>query len=318
MVAPVDRRLVAVVVVCLLPGVAGCASSPVESRYEWTPAREGVSDVPTAHSGAAATDTTMAAAVDARDADVADLVASARRDWLDGPAGLIATAAERERHAALSTEFERETFVREFWARRDRTPGDGVNEARQEFERRVAVAQRAFGSEGEPGWSTGFGMALLVVGFPYNVTLRRGDYEQSRDASFAIPASANNGDEIVWHYVPAGLSPALGAGPIYTDVFFHYIGHRWRMACGPVAWTGRSIVGGTYVDLGLAPPGPTSKVGSSSSSSTDDMGAGMYYGPTQNLMGRGSYGRGWFGGLDFLGSDCEGLWLSALRSWWGI
>lgn len=311
------RRAHGWIAVLLLVG-AGCTSTPVESRYEWAPARPTAAAEAAEAAPASTTVARPVAASGAADRPLASVLRTGEGDWLAGPVGVIARPEEQQQYAALTTGAQRAAFVEEFWRRRDNSPEDDVNEARQEFERRVAAAERAFGSEGEPGWRTSFGVALLVVGFPYSVTLRRGDYEQSRNASFAIPDTALNGDQIVWHYVPQGLSPSFGQGPLLTELTFRYVAHRWQMACGPVAWSGAPIVGGTWAGPGLGPPGPSSSVGSHSTSSTDDMGAGMYYGPPQSLLGRRQSGSAWFAGIGIAGTSCEGLWMTMLRGWWGI
>ena len=85
-------------------------------------------------------------------------------------------------------------------------------------------------------------------------------------------------------------------------------------------------MGNTYVGTGLAPAGSPSSVGSSSSSSTDDMGAGVRYGPRQSVYGsRGTYGAryGWWDGLavpslGLGGGGCYGLWTASLQAWRGF
>lgn len=48
---------------------------------------------------------------------------------------------------------DRGEFINEFWARRDPDPSTPLNEYRQTYYTRLAVADKAFG-KGKPGWRT--------------------------------------------------------------------------------------------------------------------------------------------------------------------
>ena len=291
----------------MVVSLASCASAPpVATRYEWAPMGEALAAAPSAEAmGAAAPATT-----------------SSHRG-LEGPEAIIASEQEHETFAALRTDAERAQFIERFWARRDATPGDGVNEARQEFERRVAVAESAFGQPGSPGWKTSFGLTLLVVGFPYSVTLARGDFEETRSASMATPVDARADDRVIWRYAPADLLPEYEPLPIAYDLTFYYLSGQWRLGCEPIAWTGRRVVGGTIV--GLAPTTPRSSYGSSSASSTDDMGAGsLGVAPPSGGISDGSAPHIYRWWTDLMvpalgrsGGGCDGIWLDALHAWGG-
>lgn len=59
-------------------------------------------------------------------------------------------------------------FIEEFWKKRDPTPDTDENEIREEFEERVAYANKWFneGRSKDRGWDTARGRILLQIGFP--------------------------------------------------------------------------------------------------------------------------------------------------------
>jgi GWxTD domain-containing protein len=303
----------------LLLAVAACAGGPpVQSRYEWT-----------ALSDAAAADGPSESGSGSLPADVPSVEPDTElAGWLDGPEGIIATEQEKALFAALSTADARRAFVEEFWRRRDRSPADGVNESRQEFERRLAAANAAFGNESTEGWRTGFGMTLLVVGFPYSVTLRRDGFAETRPAAIVAPAESRSGDQVSWRYGPDDLTVDATTTTVtyWSSLDFFFIANEWRLDCGePRAWSGALVVGGTVT--GIAPTTPRSSVGSSSPSSTDDMGAGsLGIAPSSGGIRDGSAPRvtrwwaalavprlGRFGRGGRLTSPCGQLWAYALE-----
>ncbi|MBT3229254.1 MAG: GWxTD domain-containing protein [Candidatus Marinimicrobia bacterium] len=56
-----------------------------------------------------------------------------------------------------------------FWARRDPNPETSINEFKQEFYKRVQIANRDFGSDTMDGWSTDRGRILIKYGIPNDV-----------------------------------------------------------------------------------------------------------------------------------------------------
>ncbi|MEO8218552.1 MAG: GWxTD domain-containing protein, partial [Acidobacteriota bacterium] len=66
--------------------------------------------------------------------------------WADGPVRYLLTSEEKARWNAINSTSERDTFVQNFWEKRDPTPGTPLNEFREEFDRRVLFSEMAFGS----------------------------------------------------------------------------------------------------------------------------------------------------------------------------
>jgi GWxTD domain-containing protein len=99
-----------------------------------------------------------------------DLFSEADEARLDSLAAPLVFVVESQREMALyrtlTTEGKRR-FLREFWARRDPTPGTPENEARNDFYHGVAYANEAFKESGRadlPGWNTDRGRVYLKNG----------------------------------------------------------------------------------------------------------------------------------------------------------
>jgi GWxTD domain-containing protein len=87
---------------------------------------------------------------------------------------LIMTNEEIQIYKHLADAPAREEFIEEFWQKRDPLPDTPENEARVEFERRIAYANRWF-KENRPsgrGWDTPRGRILLQLGEPDDRYLR--------------------------------------------------------------------------------------------------------------------------------------------------
>jgi GWxTD domain-containing protein len=114
----------------------------------------------------------LVAAATAPEPAVSDLfegASEARLDSLYAPLELILDAAtEAGVYRNLSVEGKRR-FLREFWRRRDPTPGTAANEAMVDFYRQVAYANSAFHQArvaAMPGWRTDRGRIYLRHGRP--------------------------------------------------------------------------------------------------------------------------------------------------------
>jgi GWxTD domain-containing protein len=88
--------------------------------------------------------------------------------WIDKEVPDIAAPEERDAFLRLGSEEERALFIEQFWLRRDPTPSTPENEFRTEYYRRVAVANRRFGT-GVAGWRTDRGRILIMRGEPDEV-----------------------------------------------------------------------------------------------------------------------------------------------------
>lgn len=85
------------------------------------------------------------------------------RRWLDEDVGYIITNEERTAFKRMSTAEEQESFIEQFWLRRDPTPDTAENEFKEEHYRRIAYANERFAS-GIPGWKTDRGRIYITYG----------------------------------------------------------------------------------------------------------------------------------------------------------
>src|SRR5215510_12740430 len=90
--------------------------------------------------------------------------------WIEEEVPDIATDDEISAFHNLRTDEEREQFISSFWLRRDPTPGTPANELKDEYYRRIAVANRRFVSGPlQPGSKTDRGRVLIKFGEPEEV-----------------------------------------------------------------------------------------------------------------------------------------------------
>jgi GWxTD domain-containing protein len=112
----------------------------------------------------------------------------AELDTLVAPLVFLAAEEEMTVYRGLTVEGKRR-WLREFWRRRDPTPGTPDNEVQTGFYQRIAEANRRFregGAAAVPGWRTDRGRILLLYGEPDEV-LRR-------------PSSGPRGPWEAWKY----------------------------------------------------------------------------------------------------------------------
>jgi GWxTD domain-containing protein len=103
--------------------------------------------------------------------------------WVDEDVLWIIAPEERAAFLKLSTDEDRDEFIRQFWQRRDAgaTGGDNV---RAEHYRRLAYANQHF-SAGVPGWKTDRGRIYIMYGPPNSI--------EAHSVGVAEPYE-------VWHY----------------------------------------------------------------------------------------------------------------------
>ncbi|HZS57275.1 MAG TPA: GWxTD domain-containing protein [Bryobacteraceae bacterium] len=87
------------------------------------------------------------------------------KKWLNEDVVYIITDEEKKAFKQLKTDDERQTFVENFWQRRDPTPDTEENEYKDEHYRRIAYANDHYAS-GIPGWKTDRGMIYIKYGAP--------------------------------------------------------------------------------------------------------------------------------------------------------
>jgi GWxTD domain-containing protein len=89
--------------------------------------------------------------------------------WVNEDVAYIATPEERSAFVALKADAERDEFVRQFWLRRDPTPGTEKDEFKEEHYRRIAYSNVHF-AEKSPGWKTDRGRTYIVLGPPDEIS----------------------------------------------------------------------------------------------------------------------------------------------------
>ena len=88
--------------------------------------------------------------------------------WLTEDVPYIITPAERKAFLMLTTNEEREAFIKIFWDNRDPDRDTEENEYREEYYQRIAYANENFAS-GIPGWKTDRGRIYIAWGKPDSV-----------------------------------------------------------------------------------------------------------------------------------------------------
>src|SRR5712691_5466380 len=87
------------------------------------------------------------------------------KKWLNEDVVYIITDEERQAWKRLATAEERDSFIEQFWLRRDPTPDTEENEFKEEHYRRIAYANERYAS-GIPGWKTDRGRIYITFGPP--------------------------------------------------------------------------------------------------------------------------------------------------------
>src|SRR5277367_3969796 len=107
----------------------------------------------------------------------------AYKNWLDQEVPYIISDEERKAFKALSNDEERDSFIEQFWLRRNPNPDSPENEFREEHYRRIAYANDKYAA-GKPGWKTDRGHIYIAFGKPDNTDSHPsgGSYERPMDA----------------------------------------------------------------------------------------------------------------------------------------
>jgi GWxTD domain-containing protein len=94
----------------------------------------------------------------------------AYQSWLNEDVLWIITPEERAAFTHLSSDPERDEFIRQFWVRRDTgSAGAGENSARREHYRRIAYSNEHFTAAGTPGWKSDRGRIYIMYGPPNSI-----------------------------------------------------------------------------------------------------------------------------------------------------
>ncbi|HXH28996.1 MAG TPA: GWxTD domain-containing protein, partial [Candidatus Polarisedimenticolia bacterium] len=88
------------------------------------------------------------------------------KGWYKGPVKWLMSKEEEKDFKKLDTDEQRAAFVKDFWARRDPTPGTPGNEFEFLFWKRVEDADKSFKTMTTPGALTDEGHVLILLGTP--------------------------------------------------------------------------------------------------------------------------------------------------------
>jgi len=150
----------------------------------------------------------------------ADWSLPADEHWIESPVKYLLTPAQKKEYATFTTNAERGAFAESFWKQLDPTPATGVNELRNEFDRRLAFADANLGTPKLPGHLTDRGAVFAILGVPTYVgvkDLAPGDetMDQLRGVTRgfaggpALERQGHHGQRESWYYrpgrIPAGV-----------------------------------------------------------------------------------------------------------------
>jgi GWxTD domain-containing protein len=120
------------------------------------------------------------------------------KKWVDEDVRWIITDEELQAFKSLSNDEERETFIENFWLRRNPNPDSPENEYREEHYARIAYANEHFAA-GKPGWKTDRGHIYIAYGKPDNID------SHPSGGSYDRPMEEGGGNTStfpfeIWHY----------------------------------------------------------------------------------------------------------------------
>jgi GWxTD domain-containing protein len=120
------------------------------------------------------------------------------KKWVDEDVHWIITDQELQAFKSLSNDEERDTFIENFWLRRNPNPDSPENEYREEYYARIAYANEHFAA-GKPGWRTDRGHIYIAFGKPDSID------SHPSGGSYERPQEEGGGETStfpfeVWHY----------------------------------------------------------------------------------------------------------------------
>jgi GWxTD domain-containing protein len=120
------------------------------------------------------------------------------RTWLNQEVPYIISDEERRAFMSLSNDEERDSFIENFWLRRNPNADSPENEYREEHYRRIAYANEHFAA-GRPGWRTDRGHIYIAFGKPDDIDSHPsgGSYQRTPEEG---GGSTTTFPFEVWHY----------------------------------------------------------------------------------------------------------------------
>jgi GWxTD domain-containing protein len=134
-------------------------------------------------------------------------LSQANKDFPNGPAGFLMTEVEKKAYALLKTDGEAQAWIELFWAKRDPDLNTVENEFRQEFDLKVAAADKMFSTEKVKGSMSDKGKVLIIMGKPLSArNVAAG--AQGQEEEGARPTFGERGASQIWTYTKDGKPPA--------------------------------------------------------------------------------------------------------------
>ena len=137
-------------------------------------------------------------------------------DFVRGPAQWFMTSDEVRAIRSATTDEEAQKAIDLFWVRRDPTPGTPRNEFREEFESRVALADKEFKFRNKRGALTDAGKVFILLGPPKEFE----SYARFMAINAATDEFALNhgvGGRFEWSY-PLGTNIGLSGPVIFIEI----------------------------------------------------------------------------------------------------
>jgi GWxTD domain-containing protein len=122
-------------------------------------------------------------------------LSEASKQWLAEVVPYIVTTKEKEVFLTLPTEADRGRFIEAFWKKRDPNPQTPENEFKIEFYKRIAGANKLFGTGGITGWRTDRGKIYILLGPPKEI--QRDSNPQPQGSTLV---SVFQGPKETWQY----------------------------------------------------------------------------------------------------------------------
>jgi GWxTD domain-containing protein len=120
------------------------------------------------------------------------------KTWLEQDVRWLITDTEAQAFKHLSNDEERDSFIENFWQRRNPNPDSPDNEFRDEVYARIAYANDHFAA-GKPGWMTDRGHIYIAYGKPDDIDSHPSGGEYQRPMEEGGGSTATFPFE-VWHY----------------------------------------------------------------------------------------------------------------------
>lgn len=158
-----------------------------------------------------------------------------KADWVRGPVQFLMTPQEKQQWDAVKSDADADKFIALFWAKRDPSPNTPRNEFKEEFDRRVAFADKNFAGPSQRGALTDRGRILILFGVPTKV-LRKAPTAQN---PIANPTQQNEnetstteqvaGEQQTWVYDGPNAEKLFGSPHVELEFIDRLNNHDMRL-----------------------------------------------------------------------------------------